>query len=75
MRSRLAAPLSLAALACGLLTYAETPPRQGALDPMALYEVQVEEGFGRLDVLPSNWTGLPQQRATLSTSSPVSSSR
>ena len=63
MRFGLAAPLSLAAFACGLLTYAETAPRKAALDPVAAYEEQVEEGFGRLDVPPSNWPGVPQQRA------------
>lgn len=71
MRSALAAPLALAVIACGLLTYTETLPQKAQPNPMARYEEQVEEGFGQLDVLPSDWPGVPHERAA----QPVSTSR
>ena len=63
MRSALAAPLAFAVIACSLLTYAEMMPQKASFDATAVYEERVEEGFGRLDVVPSNWPGMPRERA------------
>jgi hypothetical protein len=70
MHPRFAAFLAFAAIAIGLIACAETPTQKAQLDPEALYEQRVEEGFGRLDALPSRWSRLPQDRAVqlLSTS-------
>jgi hypothetical protein len=63
MRSALAAPLAFAVIVCSLLAYAEMMPQKAPFDATAVYEERVEEGFGRLDVVPSNWPGLPRERA------------
>ena len=63
MRPGPVTPFTLAAIAFGLVACAQTPLQKAALDPTALYEEQVEEGFGRLDVLPSKWSVMPQDRA------------
>ena len=57
MQSALSAPLTLAAIVCSLLTYAEMLPQKAPRAAAALYEQRIEEGFGRLDVLPSSWPG------------------
>ncbi|HUK60134.1 MAG TPA: hypothetical protein VLV50_12965 [Stellaceae bacterium] len=65
MRSVLAAPLALAAIMCGLLTYSEMLPQKAPRDAAALDEQRVEEGFGRLDLLPSVWPGMTRDWAAL----------
>jgi len=57
-----AACASFAAIAVALFGCAAptSPQAQTAPSQTALYEQRVEEGFGRLDRLPSNWTMLPR---------------
>ena len=59
------APQSLACLlllALGLMSCVWRPQAQVQAPPtrMAAYELQVEEGFGRLDQLPRNRAALPR---------------
>jgi hypothetical protein len=68
MRSVLAVPLALASGLCGFLGYKEMLPQKAPHDAAALYEERVEEGFGRLDVLPSGWPGLARDWAAQPTS-------
>jgi hypothetical protein len=53
---------NLALLSLGLLSCIgrPEPQLQAALGRTALYEQQVEEGFGRLDKLPANWSMVPR---------------
>jgi len=71
MRPGLAAFLAFTSIAVGLIACAETPVQKAQLDPEALYEQRVEEGFGRLDTLPNSWSAMPQDRAA----QPLSTSR
>jgi hypothetical protein len=61
MKPRLAAPMA-AVVALGLFACAGAS-RQAALDRQASYEEQIEEGFGRLDTLPTEQAALPSAEA------------
>ena len=54
------ASLAILAMSLSSCVWQPEPQIQAANRRAALYEQQVEEGFGHIDQLPGNWSTLPR---------------